>query len=473
MFSLVALKCTTILCMSLCAGGIFLFPLLAPGLIEHLHLTQPQLSTIALAGMAGQYPFSFVVGWLFDRYGPQLCSFLAAVMFSAAFGLSASELSSTPGHSERPGAAVAWRLTIYFAMAGLGTVLSYFAFVFSATKTFTRYLTIASGVTMALFGLSPLFLSYIASKFFSDSSTGVLNISQFLQFLAMSTGVVNLAGAFTLVIPSSATTSSTSNSSATNNDANEQSPLINRETAPDCMQDPRDNSTLEFLRDPYFWILAFYMVMILGACEMIISNVGTIVISLPSQFIQTLTSEGEQVASLQVKILSVSNTLSRLLVGPVADFVSPVFSYQHPEGFTTVTKHRMSRMVFLSGSASLLAITCAWMVFGVQTRHDVWLLSVGTGITYGAVWTVLPGVTCSVWGIRNLARNFGLIAYSPFVGTPIFSYVYALIVARHTLQGMTCKGRICWESTFIFSLGTSLAALAITAILWRKWSGRM
>lgn len=242
---------------------------------------------------------------------------------------------------------------------------------------------------MALFGLSPLFLSYIASRFFSDGATGALDITQFLQFLAISAGIAHLAGAFTLVMPSSTTILPTS---ATDDDANEQSPLINREIAPDCTQDPRDNSTFEFLRDPYFWILALYMVMILGAvslflvamarrtesllvqCEMIISNVGTIVISLPSKLIQTLTSKGEQVASVQVKILSISNTLSRLLVGPVADFVSPVFSYQHLEGFTTVRKHRISRMVFLSGSASLLALTCAWMVFGVQTRHDVWLL---------------------------------------------------------------------------------------------------
>jgi len=194
--------------------------------------------------------------------------------------------------------------------------------------------------------------------------------------------------------------------------------------------------------------------------------------SLPSDLIQTLASGSEQAASLQVKILSVSNTLSRLLVGPVADFLSPVFSYQPLKGFTTIRKHRISRMVFLFGSASLLALTCAWMVFGVQSRHDAWILSVGTGLTYGAVWTVLPGITCSIWGIRNLARNFGIITYSPFVGTTIYSYVYALMVARHTAEGTVCQGRICWESTFILCLGTSLAALAMTAILWRTWSGR-
>ncbi|KAJ3887347.1 major facilitator superfamily domain-containing protein [Lentinula edodes] len=462
---------TTTEIFSLFAGGIFVFPLLAPALIEHLKLTQPQLSSIALAGMAGQYPFSSIVGKLIDRYGPRVCSFLAAVMFSAAFGLSALEVSLSSARSSLPNTAVAERLTVYFAMAGLGTVLSYFSFVFSATKTFTSYLTIASGITMSMFGLSPLFLSYVAGRFFSDTSTGSLDVTRFLLFLAISTGIVHLAGALVLTVPST-TTSPSSSTLETDSISNERSRLLDRGQSPHCTSDPRDSSALELLRDSNFWLLALYMVMILGACEMIMSNVGTIALSLPAGMARTLVSKGEQAASLQVKILSISNTLSRLLVGPLADFVSPVFSYRLLEGFATTRKHRISRVVFLSGAASLLAASCAWMVFGVRTRHDVWLLSVGTGIIYGAVFTVLPGITCSIWGIRNLARNFGIITYSPFVGTTFYSYVYALIVARHSPIGMTCQGRICWQSTFYFCLGTSFAALAITAILWRKWSGK-
>ncbi|KAJ4488067.1 major facilitator superfamily domain-containing protein [Lentinula aciculospora] len=467
------LQCTAIVCTSLFAGGIFVFPLLAPALMEYLKLSQPQLSLIALAGMAGQYPFSSIVGKLIDRYGPRVCSFLAAIMFSAAFGLSALEVSLYTEHPELPNTAVAKRLAVYFAIAGLGTVLSYFSFVFSATKTFTNYLTVASGITMSLFGLSPLFLSYVAGKFFTDNSTGSLDVTHFLQFLAISAGVVHLVGACALTVPSTNTnTSPPSSTPESGGTLSERSRLLDREDSPDSTCDPRDNSALQLLWDFHFWLLGLYMVIILGVCEMIMSNIGTIVMSLPSRMTGTLVSKGEQAASLQVKILSISNTVSRLLVGPLADFVSPVFSYQHLEGFTTIRKHRMSRMGFLSGAASLLAATSAWMVLDVQTRHDVWLLSVGTGITYGAVFTVLPGVTCSIWGIRNLARNFGIITYSPFIGTTFYSYVYALTVAQHSPEGAACQGKICWERTFYFCLGSCLAALAITAILWRDWSGR-
>ncbi|KAJ4495660.1 major facilitator superfamily domain-containing protein [Lentinula lateritia] len=444
------------------AGGIFVFPLLAPALMEHLKLTQPQLSSIALAGMAGQYPFSSIVGKLIDRYGPRVCSFLAAIMFSAAFGLSALEVSLSSARSSLPNTAVAERLTVYFAMAGLGTVLSYFSFL--PHYRFWHH-------NVNVWPISSIFLSYVAGRFFSDTSTGSLDVTRFLLFLAISTGIVHLAGALVLTVPST-TTSPSSSTLETDSISNERSRLLDRGQSPHCTSDPRDSSALELLRDSNFWLLALYMVMILGVCEMIMSNVGTIALSLPAGMARTLVSKGEQAASLQVKILSISNTLSRLLVGPLADFVSPVFSYRLLEGFATIRKHRISRVVFLSGAASLLAASCAWMVFGVRTRHDVWLLSVGTGITYGAVFTVLPGITCSIWGIRNLARNFGIITYSPFVGTTFYSYVYALIVARHSPIGMACQGRICWQSTFYFCLGTSFTALAITAILWRKWSGK-
>lgn len=209
-----------------------------------------------------------------------MCSFLAAIMFSAAFGLSSLEISLAPEYSERPNTAVAQRLTIYFAMAGLGTVLScasiyslldscainandfsYFSFVFSATKTFTRYLTIASGVTMSLFGLSPLLLSSIASNFFSDATTGSLDVTRFLQFLAVATGVVHLAGAYALTVPSTTTTLP----SPTSEPDDERSRLLDNEHPAECATDPRDGSAVDLLRDPNFWLLALYMIMVLGS----------------------------------------------------------------------------------------------------------------------------------------------------------------------------------------------------------------
>lgn len=141
----------------------------------------------------------------------------------------------------------------------------YFSFVFSATKTFTAYLTVASGVTMSLFGLSPLFLSSIASNFFSDATTGSLDITHFLCFLAISSGIVHLVGSCALTVPVITATPPQPD--------DERTRLLDNEHTSEHVADPRDGSTVELLRDSNFWILCLYMVMVLGAVNRFLFHV--------------------------------------------------------------------------------------------------------------------------------------------------------------------------------------------------------
>lgn len=101
------------------------------------------------------------------------------------------------------------------------------------------------------------------------------------------------------------------------------------------------------------------------------------------------------------------------------------------------------------------------------------LHSIGTGIAYGAVFTALPGIVSSVWGLSNLGRNFGIITYAPFIGTPLFSYLYAFIAASHATDGAVCKGTQCWKLTFGVTTVSAVGALAVSVVLWRRWKGRV
>jgi hypothetical protein len=101
---------------------------------------------------------------------------------------------------------------------------------------------------------------------------------------------------------------------------------------------------------------------------MVISNIGTIIMALPQSStgrLSGLSIDGSPAAD-QVKILSISNTVSRIVFGSLADFVSPVEVLSR--------KVRINRFVFLSGSASLLSLIFLWMAVGVETRQQVWLL---------------------------------------------------------------------------------------------------
>ncbi|TFK76555.1 MFS general substrate transporter [Pluteus cervinus] len=459
----VVLICCSIAANALCAGGIFIFPLLSPALALKLKLTQPQLTTIVLAGMIGQYPFSAFVGKAIDRHGPAVCSLIAALLFSFAFRLFSVQVSAA---QPEPTIECFRNLSFLFLLAGFGTVFSYFSSVFAATKTFPMYPGIASGTSMALFGLSPLLLSTIATTYFISPITGLLDVPSFMDFLAYLTAFTHLVGFVVLRKVNSQPASS--QDIATPSD--EQTPLLppklnaNDNGSP-ILQDAQ--STLDLLQDPEFWLLAFYCLLIFGACEMVISNMGTIVLSLrpPSLSLTGTLSGPDHAIAKQIRLLSLANTISRVVMGPLADFLSPVG--------LDLTSRWMSRVVFLSLTSLLVTSSFLWTALFARAELDVWGLSVGIGAGYGATFTVLPSIIRAIWGEANLGRNFGIVTYAPFVGTPLFSYLYAFISSSHMQVDDLCRGTACWSVTFTVCIGTSLLAFGASCLLRRRWEGRL
>ncbi|KAJ7905378.1 MFS general substrate transporter [Mycena olivaceomarginata] len=456
-----SLLCFSIAANALCAGSIFTFPLLAPALAENAKLSQPQLTSIVLAGMAGQYPWTPLVGKLVDSRGPWLCSLIASLLFPLAFGCfsyQVRQMLDTP--SEPPETAV-YLLVLLFGIAGFATVFSYLSSLFAATKNFPNYPGIASGVVTTLFGLSPLVLSFVASSFFTDSVDKSLDIIQFLNFLAVLAGIIHLIGALNLRVPDA---QNPTTEHPRIEEADETTALLR----PDNRRCNNANgSSLDLVRDPYFCIFFLFLAVVLGPCEMIISNVGSIVLSLPSAT-ATVLSGSSGAAALQVKTLAISNTVTRLLVGPIADFVSPTVA----SGLLPSSRRQyISRAVFLLGPAVVLGLTFLWMDVFVRSQADVWVLSVGTGIAYGGTFTILPSIMSSVWGTRHAGRNFGIIVYAPLTGTILFSYLYALVSDYHTPRGGFCQGKDCWQTTFWMCAGLQAVAAIWSLTLWRGWKG--
>lgn len=89
----------------------------------------------------------------------------------------------------------------------------------------------------------------------------------------------------------------------------------------------------------------------------------------------------------------------------------------------------------------------------------------------------------SIWGLTNLGRNFGVVTYAPFVGTPLFSYIYAFVSASHVVPGdgsdtgyegagtAACKGVLCWQLTFSLTTIAAFLSFCGSIILWRRWKG--
>ncbi|KAN0133799.1 Major facilitator superfamily domain containing protein [Lactarius tabidus] len=471
--------CSSIAANAIVAGGIFTFPLLSPTLALHLKFTQPQLTTIVLLGMMGQYPFSAFIGKVIDEYGPWACSLIASFLFSSSFAIFAAEVAKTPDSITEPSESSFRILAGSFFMMGLATAASYFSCLFAASRTFPQCLGAASGGSMALFGLSPLILSLLASTFFTDPSTG-LDVPRFLNFLAITSGIIHLLGAFNMrscklqsISPSTPAPATTSDEERS---IDEREPLLpNKSHRPDSPIIPvgEGRSVIELLKDSHFWLLALVALIILGSCEMIISNIGTIVLSLNAERISSIgdPSSAAAATATQVRLISISNTLSRVVSGPLADLISPVTSRASGESSSSPQRYRISRVALLSLIPLLLAGTFLYLELAIRVPDDLWILSVNTGVAYGITFTILPSIVYTIWGHKDFGRNFGIMTYAPFFGTPLFSYLYAFVSDHNNVGAGVCTGIACWSSTFWVITGASLVSCVASTLLWRRWAG--
>jgi hypothetical protein len=233
---------------------------------------------------------------------------------------------------------------------------------------------------------------------------------------------------------------------------------------------------------------------VLSLCPEAVSGIG----SLPSS--------AESVTATQVRLLSISNTLSRLLSGPLADFISPLTTHVPRDAPSRLPSYRISRVMLLSGISLLLAGTFLYLELAIRTPDSLRVLryvvmtqfefahySMDLSVLVPVLRTVphsqfcalaflvsppfhhshfsltRPSIVSSVWGNSDFGRNFGIITYAPLIGTPLFSYLYAFVSAHNNVGGGVCAGVSCWSPTFWVSTGATLLSFVASVLLWRRW----
>ncbi len=103
---------------------------------------------------------------------------------------------------------------------------------------------------------------------------------------------------------------------------------------------------------------------------------GTIVLSLYHESmsgIRSLSTSAETVTMTQVRLISIFNTLSRLISGPLADLISPLAS-RIPGDRPPSRKYRISKVMLLSGTSLLLAGAFVYLDLAIRTPDDLWIL---------------------------------------------------------------------------------------------------
>lgn len=123
--------------------------------------------------------------------------------------------------------------------------------------------------------------------------------------------------------------------------------------------------------------------------------------------IRSLSSPAETVTATQVRLISISNTLSRLLSGPLADFISPLTSDGSPP-----RRYGISRVMLLSGVSLLLIGTFVYLELFIRSPDDLRILrcvALVLSCSHFAQWLIQYwNWRCLRYHIHNSVRQFFL-----------------------------------------------------------------
>lgn len=420
--------------------------LFSPTLQSSLNFSVKQISATASIAILCQYLCAALWGLLADRKGSALVSLAASLLFFIGYmGLSLLITFSETGSDSTASFLIWLSVTLAYSLCGSATAASYFAALTAATQVFGSDhpgLSIAGPAT--LFGLSPLVFTSIGTWLFShgDNQFDALG---YLRMLAGVTLAVNLAGWFGF--PALAASKDISPSQE-----DERAPLIGETTSSsDHAVDPDEplsqrsdqvarteissnrDTVLGFLSQSAVWMLGFIVLLTAGPTEMTVASIGSVIdtfILIPSISLK----------AQQVQIISLANSISRLIVGWTSDTLCK--SSPQPG------RKRIGLMAIAPG---LYLLVCVWIGFGGQ---QLWLLSLITGICYATIFSMAPSIIATIWPIEDFGRNYGIISYFSATGSFIFTGFFGLILNDqesliHQKDNIKFIYKICGLSEFI------------------------
>lgn len=292
-------------------------------------------------------------------------------------------------------------LALAWFTVGCGTAASYFSAMCSLSKSApASHAGLAIALPCAVFGLSPLFLSTIASFFttsiVASEETSALDVRAYLGFLGALLMAVNLAGGFLIrdlpwaddnidraivaVIEPFPDYDDGSGYASPAELANERTPLVrNRAGEPDKSDEAATGESFRaFVSTTSFWLLGGVIFFATGPAEMYMASVSQILTSLARPDLSLPSRRGSQHGTLtlskhHVALLSISNTIWRLVVGAASDYLArPDATGRKRTGWR---KH--IRLVFVGAACILLALACLWAATGMSSPAGLWVVTPG------------------------------------------------------------------------------------------------
>ncbi|KAJ2998663.1 hypothetical protein NUW58_g249 [Xylaria curta] len=507
------------------AGSVTVYSLYGHLFQSRLHYTQFQINGIASAMNIAMYLPVPLIGYMCDRFGPGLLSFMAAVLAGGGYALAAAlyrkGVQELEAHADRGDTTFALMLLAFVAI-GVGAACLYLGSITTCAKNFGKgkYRGLLLVAPIAAFGLSGMIISQGASRLLYEvqpDGTDDVNVFHFFLILAILLIVIGIAGSFALRIVDEEDLIDEAVEELERSGLLESSEVFRRradrtygtiagstnigeDEGADVLEPTRENGgdayaklkkswllnaeTRRFLADPTMWFFAISFWLIIGPGESFINNLGTVIGTLTSPKVYSKPPS----AATHVSIMATVSTVARIVVASLSDLLSPTPESQHiqtgipPPLPVLRRKLEVSRVVLYFISALVFSGGTLMLASGAVQEHAsrFWIVSGLIGAGYGAVFSLTPIIITMIWGVENFGTNFGIVAVTPALGSLVWGIVYSAVYqagARNSASSkddqvpddVFCYGKQCYAPTF-WAMTVSIWIGAFM-IIW-AWKGR-
>lgn len=389
------------LAMMAASGTQYMYSTYSPQVKELMGYTQSEVNFIGSCANIGIY-LGFWTGFVHDRFGARVTSFLSALFLFCGWALFYLGLMSViPTNYIVMG--------IFMFIVGNGSSAGYTAPLANIIPKFpAEHRGKVVGLLVALFGLSAAIFTQIYSWVFQQ------NVETFILFFVFFLPALTILGVVFLAPPRLADANQ-------QKEEDEDGPLLadkklpqdalDAGTFPDseepieptiaapshCIQ---ETTVLQALQTIDFWVLFGIFLTGTGVGLVLFNNLGNMVLSAGGE-------DGQQ--NPMVTLLSIVNSVTRLIMGYLSDIL--------------VERDIMSRPGLLMCTQVLMAIT--QLYFAVITLNSVgnpvgWFYPgvIILGVSYGSIMSLCPTITSETLGEKNFASNWSLVRVAPGMPTP-------------------------------------------------------
>lgn len=449
--ALVLLSCTFL---GLICGTLYLYSSYSPQFADRLKYSVSDSSSIALLGTLGVAISGPIAGRVVDKRGYTVALVIGGLSIVTGYLGLKKQFDLQRSHVTL--------LAFLFVLVGMGSTFINLTCLKCCAVSFPSIRGVATSLPLALYGLSALFYSVVASMFFPG------NTSEFLGFLAYSSAAI-----FMLCAPSVIScdrehmkrkqvhetiemTSMGPNSSRSTTPMPlapllalvPTSPAIGTNVALPSRQ-PHNQSLISSFP---FWLLFVTTGSLAALGQMYIYSVGYMVKALLFRFSNSAMIQKDQ--QLQVGLLSIANCFGRIMGGVLGDVITQSF------------RKSRSWLLYLPAGGFLFTQVMGLTTTAYEALSAVSLL---TGFFYGFTFCIMPLIIGDIFGMANFSYNWGIVGLAPILPSFYFTSLFGKIYDSHTVvkdgAPAACTiGNRCYNSIFELTLAVALLSLVLVTV---------